>query len=59
MFILPLIIIIALMASGLPAGKIEKIDTFRTEKISAIKIITGIVMIVLAVYLALGIAGMI
>lgn len=59
MFILPLIIIIALMASGLPAGKIEKIDTFRTEKRRAIRIITGIIMIVLAVYLGLGIAGVI
>jgi cytochrome c biogenesis protein CcdA/thiol-disulfide isomerase/thioredoxin len=57
MFIMPLIIIIALMASGLPAGKIEKIDAFRTEKRRAIRIVTGIVMIVLAIYLGFGIAG--
>jgi len=59
MFILPLVFIILLMASGLPAGKIEKIDTFRTEKRRAIRIISGIVMIVLAIYLGLGIGGVI
>ncbi|UUX92684.1 hypothetical protein [Methanoplanus endosymbiosus] len=59
MFILPLVFIILLMASGLPAGKTEKIDAFRTEKRRAIRIISGIVMIILAIYLGLGISGII